>query len=76
MKGDKFHYQQKLIQCKPLKPIPGGPPHWQAYNDCVEEAPEPQTPTKDLPPCRGYRMGEIPGETCRRFVTSTPLAYA
>jgi hypothetical protein len=76
MKGDKFHYNQRLVQCKPLKPEPGAPPYWRAYNDCIEEEPAPQTPTKDLPLCRGRRHGDVPGETCRRFVTSTPLHFA
>jgi len=62
MKGDKYHYNQKLVQCKPRgPPAPGAPPYWRAYEDCIEEEPEKQTPTKDLPQCRGKRSGDVPG---------------
>jgi len=64
MKGDKFHYNQKLVQlhCKPRGvPAPGSPPYWQAYEDCVEPAPEEPKPEKELPLCRGKKSGDIPG---------------
>ena len=66
MKGDKYHYNQGLGQAEP-----GAPPYWKAYDDRkAEEDKEPEK-EKELPLCRGGRHGDVPGETCRIFVTST-----
>ena len=60
-----------MVQGKPPKPEPGAPPYWKAYDDGPEEEPPKPEPKKELPLCRGGRYGDVPGSTCRTFVTST-----
>jgi hypothetical protein len=74
MKGDKYHYNQRVSVVQyPYKPAaePGAPPYWMAYED-RQNAPDEVVDNSPLPICKGtFETGDRVGVNCRIFVTST-----